>query len=150
MSTRMVSPGYYSLFPWLSEQDQTSQSNFTAEFQDLYSKGMDRALGLQENTMDRGVEMQSEALELYKNAPWFTPLLGDVFESGTRLLVFCLELQIKCLDAMWPSSVPAAPTKGAVSRAELAVQELAMDIGSGLAKKPARAQQASMSGPPAN
>ena len=149
MSLRTVSPGYYSLFPWLAEQDQTSQANFIAEFQDLYSKGMDRALGLQENTLDRAVEVQSEALELYKNAPWFTPLLGDVFEAGTRLLVFCLELQIKCLDAMWPS-VPTAPTKGAASRAELAVQELAMDIGSGLAKKPARAQQASMSGPPAN
>jgi len=146
----MVSPGYYSLFPWLSEQDQTSQSNFTAEFQDLYSKGMDRALGLQENTMDRGVEMQSEALELYKNAPWFTPLLGNAFEAGTRFLVFCLELQMKCLNTMWPSAAAAAPTNGGASRAELAVQEMAMDIGSGLEKQPARVRPASMARPSAN
>ena len=137
MSPRTVSPGYYSLFPWLSEQDQTSQGNFVAEFQDLYSKGMDRALGLQESTMD---------------VPWFTPLVGNVFEAGTRFLVFCLELQIKYLDAMWPSAA-VAPTNGAASRAELAVQELAMDIGSGQVKPPARVRQASMASmaqPPAN
>ena len=143
MSPRTVPPGYYSLFPWLSEQDQTSQTNFMAEFQDLCSNGMDRALGLQENTLDRAVELQSEAIELYANAPWFTPLLGNVFEVGTRFLVFCLELQMKCLDAMWPVPV-AVPTNGAASRAEVAIQELAMDIGGGLVKKPARVRPASM------
>ena len=141
MSPRTVPPGYSTLFPWLSEQDQATQANFMAEFQDLYSRGMDRALGLQESTLDRAVELQAQALDLYKTVPWYTPLFGEFFEAGTRLLVFCLELQMKCLDLLLPdkSAAASAPLSsraaGSTSRAEQALQELAMDIGSGVATK---------------
>ena len=149
MSPKNVPPGYYSLFPWLSEQDQATQANFIADFQDLCSRGMDRALGIQETTLDCAVELQSTAIDLYKTAPWYTPLVGECFEAGTRFLIFCLELQMKCLDVLLPVKLAAAPapvpaTKGAssTSRAEQALQELAMDIGSGLATKKSRSAAA--------
>ena len=143
MSPRTVPPAYYSLFPWLSEQDQATQANFLAEFQDLYSRGMDRALGMQETTLDCAVELQSTAIDLYKTSPWYSPLVGDMFEAGTRFLIFCMEMQMKCLDVFLVKPVtataPLAASKSACrpSRAEQALQELAMDIGSGLTKKPA-------------
>ena len=145
MSPRTVPPGYYALYPWLSEQDQATQANFIADFQDLYSQGMDRALGIQETTLDCAVELQATAIDLYKAAPWYTPLAGEFFEAGTRFLVFCLELQMKCLEMLLPAkpgaaSMPATKIANGTSRAEQALQELAMDIGTGLTKKSAAAR----------
>ena len=144
MSTRTVPPGYSSLYPWLSEQDQATQANFIADFQDLYSRGMDRALGIQETTLDCAVELQATALDLYKAAPWYTPLVGEFFEAGTRFLVFCMELQMKCLEVLLakPAAAPLPVTNVAnsTSRAEQALQELAMDIGGGLTKRSAAAR----------
>jgi hypothetical protein len=148
MSPRIAPPRYYSLFPWLSEQDQTTQAKLIAEFQDLYSRGMDRALGMQECTLDCAVDLQSTAIDLYKAAPWYSPLVGECFEAGTRFIIFCLEMQMKCLDLLLPVKSGAAagvPTDGSAttSRAEQALQELAMDIGSGLTKRPASATRSS-------
>ena len=145
MSPRMTPPGSPTLFPWLSEQDQAMQANFIADFQDLYSRGMDRALGIQETTLDCAVELQSTAIDLYKAAPWYSPLVGECFEAGTRFIIFCLELQMKCLDMLVPRSATLpAPVQatGGTSRAEQALQELAMDIGSGLTKKSGSARSA--------
>ena len=141
MSPKTVPPGYYSLFPWLSEQDQATQATLIADFQEMYSRGMDRALGIQETALDCAVGLQSTAMDLYKAAPWYTPVLGEVFEAGTRFLIFCLEMQMKCLEMLVPAksaessaALPALSGSGA-ARAELALQELAMDIGGGLMKK---------------
>ena len=153
MSPRMVPPGYSTLFPWLSEQDQATQAKYIAEFQDFYSRGMDRALGIQESTLECAVELQSTAIDLYKAAPWYTPLFGEFFEAGTRLLLFCLELQMKCVEMMLPAKSSALPeppmaarVAGSTARAEQALQELAMDIGSGLAtRKPVSAKRSTAS-----
>ncbi len=157
MSPKNVPPGYYSLFPRLSEQDQATQANFVADFQDLCSRGMDRALGIQETTLDCAVELQSTAIDLYKTAPWYTPVVGEFFEAGTRFIVFCLELQMKCMEMLLPAKPAAAPapvpaTRGAssTSRAEQALQELAMDIGSGLTKKSAASARSAAGRPPAS
>ena len=139
MSRKMIPPGYYPLFPWLAEQDQTSQAAFIAEFQDVCSYGMDRALGLQESTLDHAVQLHSQAIDLYKTAPWLSPLMGDVFEMGVRFLVMCLEVQMKTLNLMFSGISPETASPSA-TRAEKAIQELAMDIGSGQLKKPAGRQ----------
>jgi hypothetical protein len=125
MRPRTIPASYAPLFPWLAEQGQTLDTAFIAEFQDLYSRGMDRALGIQETSLDTAVQLHSQVLDLYTDAPWFTPALRNLFESTAQFLAACMELQLKCLSLMVPVSTAASSS---ASQSQPAAEELESSI----------------------
>jgi hypothetical protein len=130
MSRGMVPPDYAELFPWLTEQGQASQAEFIAQFQDLCSRSMDRALGLQESSFDQATQLQSQALELCRKAIGF-PMLGDFFKMGAEFLTACMELQMKAITLMFSGRVPVASAP-----AGHPAEAQAMEMASMLRKRP--------------
>jgi hypothetical protein len=148
----MVPPGYAApLFPWLTQQGQTSDSEFIAEFQDLYSHGMDRALGMQETSLDTAVKLQSQAVDFYRNAFASTPVLSAFFQTAANFLASCMELQMKCLTLTLPGMVPGilpASSRRTDGPVHQSAEELAhyVDMGSGQRKNRAPERHAAAAG----
>jgi hypothetical protein len=140
MSPRTV-PTYLPLFPW-PIPGKTPDDEFIAQFQDLYSRGMDRALGFHESSIETAVQLHSQALDIYKNALSSTPMPGGLFQATAQFLASCMQLQMKCVTLMFPMMLPASPASVGSSclPARQADPELerSMDIGSGQQKNRAR------------
>jgi hypothetical protein len=149
MSPRTV-PTYVPLFPWYVP-GKTPDEDVIAQFQDLCSRGMDRALGFQESSIETAVQLHSQALDLCTNAFSSTPLVGGLFQSAAQFLASCMELQMKCVTLMssmmlpgmmLPATLPSCASTGrsrlpAIS-ADRELLERSMDIGSGQQKTRAR------------
>lgn len=111
------------------------------ELQEMYSHGMDRALGVQMNSIDAAVRLQTEMIDRckggYQSAYWFMPSWNLWLNSISQSLTTVMELQMNLLNIFAPS----APTlSGYRSRTNHTVEEIAhhMDLGTGARKKPSR------------
>jgi hypothetical protein len=143
MSRRMVPADYSPLFPWLTQQGPRSQAEFWSEFQDLCSRGMDKALGLQESSLDQAAQLHSQALDLYRNAFYFPPLLGDYFKMATEFLTACMELQMNAVTLMFSGRLPESSNYSASNVATTAGEPAEERASEGEPRKtPASATQA--------
>ena len=80
--------------------DQTPDAGFTADFQELYSHGMDRALGIQKASLAAVVRLNANAIDHYMNAFWFSPVLGNLCDAAAQAFASCMELQMSLLTLM--------------------------------------------------
>jgi hypothetical protein len=125
--------GKPSLFPDSANQDFAPDAGLSAEFQELYSLGMDRALGFQKASFEAAVRMQSEAIQTYKDAALLTPALNNLFENLAHALAAIMQLQMKCLSLMAPGLAPAIPAS--LSNLPTEVLEHSIEIASGQKKR---------------
>lgn len=114
MSPRTNPASYAPLFTWLTEQGRTPDPGFITECQDLYSRGMDQALGIQETSFDTAVQLHSQALDLCKDTFRFTPALNNLFEMSAQFLASCMEFQLQCLTMMVPGIPVASSSAGRI------------------------------------
>lgn len=93
---------------------QTPDAGFTAEFQELCSLAMDRALGFEKASLDAVVQMQSCAIDVLESASWASPLvspaLGDLIDLAVQAITLCLELQLNWLAVMTPVEIEKTET----------------------------------------
>jgi hypothetical protein len=93
------------LFLMAAEQGQTPDAGFAADFQELYSLAMDRAVGIEKASLAAAVGLHSVLIDLYKNAFGFAPELGNLFDQAARAVASCLELQLSLLAIMAPHAI---------------------------------------------
>lgn len=100
------------------------------EFQDLCSRGFDQALGIEKASFSALVGLSTCANHIYRNGVWFTPLLGNMFDTAAEAVVFCMELQMYWLTLMAPLAfAPAAVAGNAQPAAEVLAHSMDIAIG---------------------
>jgi hypothetical protein len=118
--------------PVAAKQGQTPGAGFSVDFQDLFSLGMDRAIGIEKASLAAAARMQSDVLDHYKNGYWFSPALGKLFGTATEVFASCMELQMSwfALMASHISSTVASSSGMQARQARLAAEALerGMDI----------------------
>jgi hypothetical protein len=80
-----------------AKKGQTQNAGFPGDFQDLFSFGMDRAIEIQKASLSTVVCLNSCAIDIYKNAFWFMPSLGGLFETAAQSFASCMDLQLNWL-----------------------------------------------------
>jgi hypothetical protein len=88
------------LFPVGDKQGQTPAARFSAEFQELSSLRMDRALGVQKASLAAAVQLQSDVIDSFKAASWCTPELAEWLDGMAQAFAACLELQMTLFNLM--------------------------------------------------
>ena len=78
--------------------DQISDAGFAADFQEMYSRGMDRALGIQKVSLAAAFQLNSDAIDKYLSALWFSP--GDLLDRTAKAFTSCMEFQMSLLTLM--------------------------------------------------
>jgi hypothetical protein len=128
--TKHGSPANHAPVPLMN--DQTPGTGFTADFQELYSHGMDRALGIEKASLAAVVSLNSCAIDIYRNAFWFVSSLGGLFEMAAQGFASCMELQLSLLTLMGSNvSSTVASFHGMQVRLTAEVLESSMDIAMG-------------------
>jgi hypothetical protein len=74
-----------------AERDNTPNAGFTADFQDLFNLELEQVIELEKETLATAVRLHSYVLDLYRNAFWFAPLFGNLFDAGVRAIASCME-----------------------------------------------------------
>src|ERR1700687_1222539 len=69
-----------------TEQRQTRDAGFTADFQELYSLAMDQAIGIEKASFDAVVCLQSCVIDAVENAPWVSPAIDNLLELAARAI----------------------------------------------------------------
>jgi hypothetical protein len=124
------------LFSVGEKQGQTPNASFSAEFQELSSLGMDRALGIQKASLAAAVRLQSDVIDSFKNASWCTPELAEWLDEMAHAFASCMELQMTLFSLMGnqvSSTIASIPGMDARMAAE--VVERSMDRAIGPPKK---------------
>jgi hypothetical protein len=80
-----------------AKKDQTPNTGFPGDFQDLFSFGLDQAIEIQKTSLSTVVCLNSCAIDIYKNTFWFVPSLGGLFETAAQSFASCMELQLNWL-----------------------------------------------------
>jgi len=69
-----------------------------ADFQHLYSAGMDRALGMEKASLDSVVRFHSCVVDLYWNTWWFSPVFSELLDAARQAFALSMELQMNWLN----------------------------------------------------
>jgi hypothetical protein len=99
-------------------QDQTPYSEFTHDVQELCSRAMDQAIGMEMASLDAALHMQSCVMEAcsvsnyseYEAASCFTPAFGTFFELITQTFTSFMEMQMAWLTIVTPYAAPKSET----------------------------------------
>ncbi len=75
------------------------------DFQDLCSRVMDQALGIEKAALSTAVSLNSCALDIYQDALWFTPVFGTLFDTVFQALTSMEELQMYWFTLLAPQHV---------------------------------------------
>jgi hypothetical protein len=124
-----------------TEQRKTPQAGFTADFQEMYSLAMDRAVGIEKASLDAVVQMQSCMIDAFQNAPWgssgvsamvpfdasfnpssdassdLLPALAHLFDLAAQAITSYLELQLGWLAMIAPHAIEKIETSFPVAAA---------------------------------
>ena len=132
------------LFPDATPLARKPDAISAVDVQDLYSQGMDCAIGLQKASLAAAVRLQTEVMDSYKDsykdATWTTPELTGWFDLMAQALASFMQWQMTMLAMLVPAAVPAATVDAApVTPVQLTPDEMdhVMDVGTGQRKKPA-------------
>jgi hypothetical protein len=109
-----------------AKKDQIPNAGFPGDFQDLFSFGMDQAIEIQKASLSTVGCLNSCAIDIYKNAFWFAPVLSNLFGAAAQSFASCMKLQLNWL------TMPIGASRSAASPSSSA-EELAncMDIAIG-------------------
>jgi hypothetical protein len=118
MNPRTTLPIKAPLSSLAAAQDQTPYSEFTHDVQELCSRAMDQAIGMEVASLDAILHVQSCVMEAcsvsnyseYQAASCFTPAFGTFFDLMTQTFTSFMELQMACLTIMTPYAVPKSET----------------------------------------
>jgi hypothetical protein len=145
MKTKTIPASYAALSLVPKKEGQTVNVGFPDDFQDLCSRAMDRAIGIEKASLTTDVGLNSSVIDIYKNAFWFAPVFCELLDTATKSFAFCTELQMSWLTLMMPHAsgasealLPvAAPSSTVASSSESQAQptaevlESSMDIAIG-------------------
>jgi hypothetical protein len=98
MSARTTPPNKAQLH--IAERYHNPYADYNAELEDLFSHAMDRALGMQKASLTAVVKMQSEVIEMQKQAYGQEPVVGNILNSASQTLATCLDIQLNWLNLM--------------------------------------------------
>lgn len=114
-------------------ESQSLKAGFPIDFQDLCSYAMDRALGIEKVSLDTVVSLNSCVIDTCKNAFWFSPALGDLFDTVAQAFASCMELQLSLLNLMGSHvSDTMESLSGFQAQVTAEVLERSMDIAIGV------------------
>ncbi len=111
-------------------------AGFPIDFQDLCSRAMDQALGIEKVSLSTVVSLNSCVLDIYQEALRLTPVFGNLFNLAAQAVACSIELQMKGFTLMTGQHV-ATPGSAFVSpsgtKAQPTAEELAqsMDVAIG-------------------
>ncbi len=83
-------------------EGRTSNASFPVDFQDLCSRAMDQALGIEKVSLNTLVDLNENVLDFYKNSLCFTSALSELLHASAKAFTFCIDLQMTCLVLMLP------------------------------------------------
>jgi hypothetical protein len=102
-------------------------------YSDMYSYGMDQAIGLQKSSIQAAARMQNELIDSYKHAAWCTPQFAEWLDSVAIAIARCMEWQMGMLSLCVPVTPSAALPAPDPTNAE--ALEQGMDLGTGQSKR---------------
>jgi hypothetical protein len=124
------------LFSVGEKQGPTLHVGYNADFQELSSLGMDRALGAQKASLAAAVQLQNDVIDSFKNASWCTPELSEWLDGIAHAFASCMQLQMTLFSLMGSQvSSTIASIPGMNARIAGEVVERSMDIAIGPHKK---------------
>jgi hypothetical protein len=100
---------------------------------------MDRVIGIEKASFATAVNLQSYAIDIYKNAFSFSPTLASLFETAAQAFASCMELQLSLLSMSVPHVIQrfdtwsaTASQSGSRAHSEAERLESSMDIALGV------------------
>ena len=120
MNPRTIPTTNAPLSSLAAEQDQSPYTAFTHDFQELCSRAMDQAIGVEKASFDAVLHMQTCVIDacdvsnygVSKDAAatCFTPALGELFDVMAQTITSFMELQLAWLTMMTPYAAPKSET----------------------------------------
>ncbi len=109
----------------------TNNAGFPVDFQDLCSRAMDQALGIEKASLSTVVTLNSCVLDIYQEALRFNPVFGNLFDLAAQAVACSIEFQMNWLSLLAPPVSSHVATAG--SRSQPTEKNLAysMDIAIG-------------------
>ena len=132
MEGKTLPANHALLFSVGDQQGQVPATRCSAEFQELSSLGMDRALGVQKASLEAAVRLQSDLIDNFKNASWCTPELAEWLDGMAHAFASCMELQMTLFNLLGTQvSSTIATLPGMNQQMAAQVVERSMDIALG-------------------
>ncbi len=99
-----------------ANEAQTHKAGFSADFQDLCSRAMDQALGIEKASLSTVVTLNSCALDIYQEALRFNPVFGNLFDLAAQAVACSIELQMSWLTLLAPPALSHVAAAGSQSQ----------------------------------
>ena len=99
MNARMAPPNKAQLHI-AAERYHNPYADCNSDLQDLSCHAMDRAIGIQKASLAAMVKMQSNVIEMQKQACGSEPVFGELFDGAAQALATCVEIQLSWLNLM--------------------------------------------------
>jgi len=96
-----------------ANKDQTRNAGLSADFQDLCSRAMDQALGIEKASLSTVVTLNSCVLDIYQEALRFNPVFGNCFNLAALAVASSIELQMSWLILLAPQHFAMSDRPGA-------------------------------------
>jgi hypothetical protein len=74
------------------------------DFQDLCSRAMDQALGVEQASLSAAVEINEYLFDIYQKSFWITPAFADLFDTAAKTFAFYTNLQMSWFALMVPQA----------------------------------------------
>lgn len=83
----------------------TPDAGISGIYHDVYSHGMDRAMGSEQASIEAAVNLQSSVAGIMEQADWYTPALCNLLDMAVQSLKSCLDLQLIWLSILAPQAI---------------------------------------------
>jgi hypothetical protein len=100
------------------EQTATPHPAVVAGWQDFFSHEMDRAIGLEQESLAAAAQVQSKIVEMFEHESWLNPVLHNAFALTALAMQCCVEVQRNWL-AMLAASATASSGSMMLTEASL-------------------------------
>jgi hypothetical protein len=136
MNSRIKTARSSTSFLMAAHEGKTPNAGVPVDFQNLRNFGMNRATENEKASLATVVCLTSCVLDIYKNAFWFAPEVGKLFDTAADSFAFCMEMHLNWLDQLASlalSGVSTVATNFGSSQAQpnSEVLERSMDIAIG-------------------
>jgi len=84
-------------FLMAANEGKTPNAGVPVDFQYLCNFGVDQAIEIEKASLATVVRLNSCVLDIYKNAFWFAPEVGDLFDTAAESFALCMELHLNWL-----------------------------------------------------
>jgi hypothetical protein len=129
MNPRTTPARSAALYPVAANEGQTPITGFPGDLQDVCNLGIGEAIELQRAWLASIASLNSCAMGAHQNAFCFPPFLAPFFDTMTKSIASCLELQMNWLNLLLSragSTVVSVP--GSQAQTEEEASERSMDF----------------------